>query len=61
MSKRLIIDNVDFDTLNIQRLILVSILNRDTPPTEQEREELNGLVNMLDSWSDQQYRKIFNE
>lgn len=47
----LIIDNVDFDMLENQRLKLAEVVST-TPFKAEYQEAMDGLLNMLDDWSD---------
>lgn len=49
-SDTLIIHNVDLDMLESQRLELAKLLATEMP--ESQREALEGIVSMLESWSD---------
>jgi len=51
----LVIENVDLDLLEKQRLILIDVVHNmkhNDFTTEEEDEALEGLLNMLDRWSD---------
>ena len=59
MSKTLKIKNVDFRLLDKQRLTLAKVLEGlrvySDFTTEKEHEHLEGLLSMLDHWSDERY------
>lgn len=56
MNQTLIIDNVDFEMLEKQRKILGNFLySKRKLMKEEEKDELLGLCNMLDDWSDKIY------
>ena len=52
----LIIDNVDLELLERQRLIL-STLQPNQIPTHEQMDAIEGIQNMLDGWSDEIYHK----
>jgi hypothetical protein len=63
MKGTVIIDDVDLKQLEQQRMVLIDIVMEGQPPavTEQQtqvcterQEALEGILNMLDSWSDKQ-------
>ena len=49
----LVIDNVDLDQLEKQRLVLAELMYYATDDLEQNYiNALDGILNMLDEWSD---------
>lgn len=54
MSQTLVIKNVDLDLLEQQRISLGRRMLGLTL-TEADEENLQGLMNMLDDWSDKRY------
>jgi uncharacterized protein YutD len=55
MMNTLIINNVDFDLLEKQRLLLAEVV-QTTPFKQKYDDALNGILLMLDGWSDEQLR-----
>jgi len=58
MSKTLKIKNIDFELLERQRLCLSNVahaLEESDFTSEKEDELLQGLLCMLDHWSDERY------
>lgn len=55
MRQTLVIDNVDFELLERQRLALWRVINFEA--TVSDEQLIQGLANMLDAWSDTEYFK----
>ena len=55
-NKTLVIEDVDFGLLEKQRLELVKVVSG----VPFDMELIDGLLNMLDSWSDSEYYKKMN-
>lgn len=54
----LLIDQVDLDLLDEQRLSLVKLRQRMKLSFEEDEEQaLDGIINMLDEWSDDRARE----
>ncbi len=59
-TETLVIPRVNFEDLERQRLSLLQILEDEDVSVEigkRDKKNLEGLLNMLDYWSDCQYRK----
>jgi hypothetical protein len=54
----LVIENVDFGLLDKQRLALLRALMGGGCPDPGDEELLDGLLNMLDDWSDSHQEEI---
>lgn len=57
-SEALVIPGVDFDMLEYQRKMLIGILidtNKCIHMSQEQVDALDGLLNMLDAWSDARY------
>ena len=55
--KTLVIENVDYKQLDKQRLILAEFLMSKHRLSKKRVDALNGILNMLDFWSDKEYFK----
>jgi hypothetical protein len=58
MNQPLIIEGIDFDLLDRQRLALTRVVdaaNRGESAKPEDVELVEGIQNMLDHWSDERY------
>ena len=61
MLEKLEIEDIDITLLEKQRVILAELLwnlKRNSKASKQKINALEGVVNMLDEWSDARYRQI---
>ena len=56
MNRRLIIENVDIFELDEQRQHLATI--EQTTMTARQYDAINGIINMLDQWSDDNQEEL---
>ena len=52
----LVIHNVDFNELERQRLVITEVLYQ-SDMSETQRQAMEGIINMLEAWSDENYQK----
>ena len=52
----LVIHNVDFNELERHRLVITEVLYQ-SDMSETQRQAMEGIINMLEAWSDENYQK----
>ena len=52
----LVIHNVDFNELERHRLVITEVLYQ-SDKSETQRQAMEGIINMLEAWSDENYQK----
>lgn len=52
----LVIKNVDFNELERHRLVITEVLYQ-SDMSETQRQAMEGIINMLEAWSDENYQK----